>query len=131
MHKIEKSKMKKHNLKYMIQFGFACMFVVYSFKSVISFYFGDVVYEIYKNVENDKVYFPAITLCPTQKINPLMNLKLQQFGEDKNISSKYLKSFYVFHTLKKSIRLVENIKIYSFSKEESFNTAPFSKNHIV
>ena len=123
--------MKKQCLKYMIQFGFACMFIVYSFKSVKSFYFGDVVFEIYKNVENDKVYFPAITLCPTQKINPLMNLKLQQFGEDKNISAKYLKSFYVFHTLKKYIRLVENIKIYSFSKEESFNTAPFSKNHIV
>ena len=86
MHKIEKSKMKKHYIKYMIQFGFACMFIVYSFNSVISFYFGDVVYEMYKNVENDKVYFPAITLCPTQKINPLMNLKLQQFGEDKNIS---------------------------------------------
>ena len=121
---VQSFEMKKETLKYIIQFGFYCMFIWFSMKSVKSFYEGSVIYEIYKDSANEKVYFPAITLCPNPKINPLMNLKLNQLAADKNIPSLILESYNVFNTLKNKsivVSLSEIVHNYSYTEMESFN----------
>ena len=92
--------MKKQTLKFLIQVFFFFWFIWFSWKSIRSFYLGHVIYDLYKDSANEKVYFPAITLCPNPKINPLMNLKLDKFQKDNNITASELESFSVFGTLK-------------------------------
>ena len=116
--------MKKQTTKYLIQLFFFFWFIWFSWKSIKSFYLGNVVYEIYKDSANEKVYFPAITLCPNPKINPLMNLKLNQLAADKNIPSLILESYNVFNTLKNKsivVSLSEIVHNYSYTEMESFN----------
>ena len=83
-------------------------------KSVQSFYNGNVIYEIYKDSANQKVYFPAITICPNPKLNPLLNLKLNQFAEDRNMFTVKFQSYSVFNTLKSAGSLSEIVKNYSY-----------------
>ena len=100
------------------------MFIWFSMKSINSFYEGSVIYEIYKDSANEKVHFPAITVCPNPKLNPLMNLKLNQMASDKSIPSINLESYNVFNTLKnKSIvgSVSDILQNYSYSEFESFN----------
>ena len=100
-------------------------------KSVQSFYNGNVIYEIYKDSANQKVYFPAITICPNPKLNPLLNLKLNQFAEDRNMSTVKFQSYSVFKTLKSAGSLSEIVKSYSYTEQESFNLVPFSDNQLM
>ena len=122
--------MKKHTLKSILQILFFIGFIWFSLKSLKSFYLGHVVYEIYKDSANEKVYFPAITLCPNPKINPLMNLKLDKFQKDKNITASELESFSVFGTLKAQYDLMNIIRNYSYTEEESFTTGKLNGNSL-
>ena len=122
--------MKKHTLKSILQILFIIGFIWFSLKSLKSFYLGHVVYEIYKDSSNEKVYFPAITLCPNPKINPLMNLKLDKFQKDKNITASELESFSVFGTLKAQYDLMNIIRNYSYTEEESFTTGKLNGNSL-
>ena len=122
--------MKKHTLKSILQIIFFIGFIWFSLKSLKSFYLGHVVYEIYKDSANEKVYFPAITLCPNPKINPLMNLKLDKFQKDKNITASELESFSVFGTLKAQYDLMNIIRNYSYTEEESFTTGKLNGNSL-
>ena len=122
--------MKKHTLKSILQILFIIGFIWFSLKSLKSFYLGHVVYEIYKDSANEKVYFPAITLCPNPKINPLMNLKLDKFQKDKNITASELESFSVFGTLKAQYDLMNIIRNYSYTEEESFTTGKLNGNSL-
>lgn len=122
--------MKKHTLKSILQILFFIGFIWFSLKSLKSFYLGHVVYEIYKDSANEKVYFPAITLCPNPKINPLMNLKLDKLHKDKNITASELESFSVFGTLKAQYDLMNIIRNYSYTEEESFTTGKLNGNSL-
>ena len=122
--------MKKHTLKSILQILFFIGFIWFSLKSLKSFYLGHVVYDIYKDSANEKVYFPAITLCPNPKINPLMNLKLDKFQKDKNITASELESFSVFGTLKAQYDLMNIIRNYSYTEEESFTTGKLNGNSL-
>ena len=122
--------MKKHTLKSILQILFIIGFIWFSLKSLKSFYLGHVVYEIYKDSANEKVYFPAITLCPNPKINPLMNLKLDKLHKDKNITASELESFSVFGTLKAQYDLMNIIRNYSYTEEESFTTGKLNGNSL-
>ena len=122
--------MKKHTLKSILQILFFIGFIWFSLKSLKSFYLGHVVYEIYKDSANEKVYFPAITLCPNPKINPLMNLNLEEFGIDKNIMASEMASFTVFTTLKAQDNLMDIIKNYSYTEADSFISEYLNGNQI-
>ena len=122
--------MKKQTMKYLIQIFFFFWFIWFSWKSIQSFYLGNVVYEIYKDSANEKVYFPAITLCPNPIINPLMNLELDEFGYDKNINKSQLQSFTVFSTLLDHGNLMDIIKNYSYTEMDSFISSPMNDNQL-
>ena len=122
--------MKNQAIKYLIQIFFFFWFIWFSWKSIKSFYLGNVVYEIYKNSANEKIFFPAITLCPNQKMNPLVNLKLDEFGYDKNITESHLQSFRVFSTLNTQESLMDIIKNYSFTEKESFTSGFINGNQL-
>ena len=122
--------MSTKTLKCMIQIIFYCLFLWFSVASINSFYLGEVIYDIVIDADNDKVFFPAITLCPNMKINPLMNLKLHQLQNDRNLSSVQLQSYLIFDTLKSQPNLNDIIQNYSFKEEESFNHYLFHMNQI-
>ena len=122
--------MKKQTIKFLIQIFFFFWFIWFSWKSIRSFYLGHVIYDLYKDSANEKVYFPAITLCPNPKINPLMNLNLEEFGIDKNIMASEMASFTVFSTLKAQDNLMDIIKNYSYTEADSFISDYLNGNQI-
>ena len=73
----------------------------------------------------------SITICPNPKLNPLLNLKLNQFAEDRNMSTVKFKSYSVFNTLKSAGSLSEIVKNYSYTELESLNLVPFSDNQLM
>ena len=102
-----------------------------SISTLLFYYFlPERIHKINKDSANEKVYFPAITLCPNPKINPLMNLNLDVFGIDKNITPSDLTSFKVFTTLKAQDSLMEIIKNYSYTETESFISDYLNGNQI-
>ena len=122
--------MKKQTIKFLIQVFFFFWFIWFSWKSIRSFYLGHVIYDLYKDSANEKVNFPAITLCPNPKINPLMNLNLYEFAIDKNITPSNLESFSVFATLFAQDSLIDTVKSYSYTEADSFISDYLNGNQI-
>ena len=146
-------------LKFCFQISFFCLFLWFSLSSIQSFYLGEVIYDLIIKTDNEKVFFPAVTLCPNERSNPFMNLKLDQlrkalrlfvkvskckpftfeihsnyhikasWRKDKNLSDMALTSYIIFNTFK-SFNVREVIKNYSYTEMESFNKIPFHSNQI-
>ena len=75
--------MDEKYLKYGANFFFLLLFLIFSGSSVYSWIQGDVVYNLVHRTDNDPV-FPSVTVCPTQDINPLMNIKVKMLMTDFN-----------------------------------------------
>ena len=75
-----KQRTNRKVLKLCFQILFFCLFLWFSLSSIQSFYLGEVIYDLIINTDNENVFFPAITLCPNERSNPFMNLKLDQLN---------------------------------------------------
>ena len=75
---LSKQRTNRKVLKLCFQILFFCLFLWFSLSSIKSFYLGEVIYDLIINTDNENVFFPAVTLCPNERSNPFMNLKLDQ-----------------------------------------------------
>ena len=65
--------------------------------------------------------FPSVTLCPFQDKNPLMNIKIDLFRANFNLSDYEIKGFAILPTfLKPEYNLSHILDEYSYSRKESF-----------
>ena len=87
-------------LRNIIAFLFFCLFFIFSLSSIIAYYNGDIVHNVFFDYENDIIPFPSLTLCPSLEINNLVNLKLNEIQKEFNISSESLQSFMIYSTLR-------------------------------
>ena len=108
-------------LKNIIAFIFLVLFFIFSLSSLRAYYNGDIVYNIFNEVENEIVYFPSLTLCPSLEMNNLVSLKLNEIQKDLNMSFKSLETFMIFTSLKRSKNLTSIVEKYSFSLTEMIN----------
>ena len=112
----------KQNFKYAIQITFYIVFCYFSFNSLKHFYNGSIVYETIHNFDNKDVPFPSITLCPAQKANNLVNLKINKMAKDLNLQDHAMQSFNIYGTLKGiNNSLMEIVRDYSFTYTEGFH----------
>ena len=111
--------MNEKYLKYGVNFFFLLLFLIFSGSSVYSWILGEVVYNLVHRMDHDPV-FPSVTVCPTQDINPLMNLKVKKFMMDFNLSSEKVNGYKIVNTLSEQENLTSIIEDYSYGFDSSF-----------
>ena len=111
--------MNEKYLKYGANAFFLLLFLIFSGFSVYSWIQGDVVYNLIHRMEHDPV-FPSVTVCPTQDINPLMNLKVKKIMNDFNLSSENVNGYTITKTLPELGNLTSFIEEYSYGFDSSF-----------
>ena len=104
-----------------IAFLFYVLFFIFSLSSLTAYYNGDIVYNLFNEIENKIVHFPSLTLCPSLEMNNLVNLKLNEIQKDFSMSFKSLETFLIFSNLKRSTNLTTIVENYSFSLSEMIN----------
>ena len=116
-------------LRNIIAFIFFCLFFMFSLSSIIAYYNGDILQNVFFDYENDLIPFPSLTLCPSLEINNLVNLKLNEIQKDFNISFKNLDSFMIYRTLRGTKNLTSMVEKYSFSLNEMVNIRRENRQH--
>ena len=111
--------MDERYLKYGANMFFLLLFLIFSGSSVYSWIQGDVVYNLVHRTDHDPV-FPSVTVCPTQDINPLMNIKVKKFMNDFNMSSEKVNGYKIMNTLSEQENLTSIIEDYSYDFDSSF-----------
>ena len=111
--------MNKKYLKYGANFFFLLLFLMFSGGSLYSWIQGDVVYNLVHRVDND-LMFPSVTVCPTQDINPLMNIKVRKIMNDFNLSNEEVNGYKITNTLSKLENLTSIVEDYSYGFDSSF-----------
>ena len=111
--------MNEKYLKYGANAFFLLLFLIFSGSSVYSWIQGDVVYNLIHRMEHEPV-FPSVTVCPTQDINPLMNLKVKKIMTDFNLSSEKVDAYKIVSTLLEQDNLTSIIEEYSYDFDSSF-----------
>ena len=111
--------MNEKYLKYGANLVFLFLFLGFSLGPLIQCMNGDVVYNLVSTYDPEPD-FPSITFCPTQDINPLMNLKVRKLMIDFNLTDQSVSGHRITGALMRQDNLSEIIKHYSYGIDDSF-----------